>query len=310
MYKQILLMSAFSCVLSFNTAFAGLTEELEDVKDYARSHSQLSLALGVSDKETNLQIKFADEGWIFLDDTQSGDLKGRHLNMNFNNLDELKKLSEELPEVFSKIVLDMNVYKFTNWSIQHLEYLKTTLKGEGTFQFQPDYAIATCGETLDQNQLMEKLRANLEDTKLERSFILPDEFPIKEGGYKDEINEEVEKRKQNSESVKEYAATMDLLQFSCRCKELGIESQSFAPHHVLKDPAKLERYFIGLELRIARETNKKHFCDTFFDELLLPHNEMVLKKVFSEVVLKRRTVYPIPSSVGTPIITDYFVCTK
>lgn len=74
MYKQILLMSAFSCVLSFNTAFAGLTEELEDVKDYARSHSQLSLALGVSDKETNLQIKFADEGWIFLDDTQSGDL--------------------------------------------------------------------------------------------------------------------------------------------------------------------------------------------------------------------------------------------
>ncbi|OJW53307.1 MAG: hypothetical protein BGO67_00975 [Alphaproteobacteria bacterium 41-28] len=309
MYKRFLLMSVFSSVLSFNAAFAGLTEEIEDVKEYARSHPQLSLALGVSDKETSLHIKFADEGWIFLNDTQSGDLKGRHLEVNFNNQDELKQLAEELPEVFCKIVLDHNVYKFTNWKIQHLEYLKKTLKSKGTLQFEPDYTTAT-DETLDQNHLMERLRSKLDDTKLEKSFMIPEEFPIIEGEFKDEIDKEVEKRKQNSEQVKEYAISMDLIPFSQRCLELGIKSEDIAPHHILKDPAKLGRYYSSLELRLTKEITKRHFCEKFFEEVLLPHNEMVLKKVFHTVEFKRKVEYPIPTSTGAPRIIDYFICTK
>jgi hypothetical protein len=311
MFKQVLLVTSCLMGISLNETFAGLQEDIDGVKNYAQTHHQLSLALGVNDEEKSLGNKF-DQNWVYLDDTNTKNIEGRHLNINFNNLDELTQLAEELPEQFSKLVLDNNVYKFTNWTVQHLESFKKTLKDGGTFQFQPDYFVGTDEEILDQSQLREKLRFKLDDTKLERTLKLPSEFPIEESEYKDEIKEAIEKRKQNAERVKNYATHMDITQFQRKCIELDIKSEDIPPHHILgnPDPSRLERYFSNLEQRLAWEINKQHFCDKFFEEILLPHNEMVLKKVFSKVELKRKTEYPIPSSTGTPRTIDYFVCTK
>ncbi len=117
---------------------ATLAKEIEDVKNFCHTQNPVTLWLGVNDGEKNLEQRFGSSS-VFVDVTpHSGQLKGQHLTANFNNLDDLNQLANSLPHTFTHIKCDSSVFKFTEWTTDHLTQFSSLLKNEGTFTFPYD----------------------------------------------------------------------------------------------------------------------------------------------------------------------------
>lgn len=100
------------------------------------------LIMGVNNGEEDLE-RF-DASYLFLDKDQKRKNDPRSIELDFNNLEQLRLLSSELNNVFDRIMVDCYVSHFTIWDKDHLQQIKNMLKPGGEFIFLPQYQKRFC----------------------------------------------------------------------------------------------------------------------------------------------------------------------
>lgn len=140
MSKQLFLTALIS--LNVSMGFANLEQDIVSVQAYAKQHPNLTLFLGVAHSEDRFEERFStfesrQHGCVFMDREQPERTSqlGAALSVDFNNLDHLKMLSNGLSSMFSKIVFDYSVVKFTDWNSEHLKLLGQLLTPEGHMMY-------------------------------------------------------------------------------------------------------------------------------------------------------------------------------
>ncbi len=122
-------------------AVSGLNGEILQVKAYAakrKPDEKMNLVLCVSNMEENVEQDRFDKSWIFLDYKNHDAVSGRCLSVNFNDLDQLQKLSVGLAGIFDSIVWDIGCFSyFQGQGLPALQCFKSMLKKQGKFVFMP-----------------------------------------------------------------------------------------------------------------------------------------------------------------------------
>lgn len=122
-------------------AVSGLNGEILQVKAYAakrKPDEKINLVLCVSNMEENVEQDRFDKSWIFLDYKNHDAVSGRCLTVDFNDLDQLQKLSVGLAEIFDSIVWDFGCFSyFKEQGLPALQCFKSMLKKQGKFVFMP-----------------------------------------------------------------------------------------------------------------------------------------------------------------------------
>ena len=111
------------------------------MKAYAakrKPDEKINLVLCVSNMEENVEQDRFDKSWIFLDYKNHDAVSGRCLTVDFNDLDQLQKLSVGLAEIFDSIVWDFGCFSyFKEQGLPALQCFKSMLKKQGKFVFMP-----------------------------------------------------------------------------------------------------------------------------------------------------------------------------
>lgn len=139
-----------------------LKEQAQDVKNYIEGHKNVAvrLVLGVAVPEGGLSKielqRFFPEEFntyylpIFLDDlhdlsvfSHNSKFKGRILKADFNNLEQLEIIADELNNSLDQIVVDDSTHKFTSWNFNHYRLFAKILKKGGQLIFAPEGKFTT-----------------------------------------------------------------------------------------------------------------------------------------------------------------------
>lgn len=121
--------------------------QVENVKAYLQFQEVRILVMGVDTQESDLGFEIKSMSrfstqHVFLDrNSKPGHLRNRDLKVDFNDLDQLKRLATDFADYFDSIILDDSTFKSTNWMPDHLACFKAMLKIKGTFIFGPGYGM-------------------------------------------------------------------------------------------------------------------------------------------------------------------------
>lgn len=152
--------------------------QVENVKDYLKTQDKHFLVLGVDTQESDYGFplksmeRFTAE-YVFLDKYSKPDhLRNRDLKVDFNDLEQLKRLATDFSGYFDSIILDDSTFKFTEWTKDHLGQFKAMLKDGGMFVFAPGYGMINYIGGAEFRQLEEHQRKerilNITEAELEK----------------------------------------------------------------------------------------------------------------------------------------------
>ncbi|MBX9804296.1 MAG: hypothetical protein K2Y18_00925 [Alphaproteobacteria bacterium] len=307
------LLSIFSTILLSTQVIAAesendrLTQETQAVKAFRLEHDNLTLVLGVGTQEKDINTRFPEPRFVFLDQHHSGKLKGQELTVNFNKSDQLEQLANALSDCFESIVVDYAVTNFANWSPLHFSYFSKLLKAGGFMMFNPHWLLKSIGGSnsyllgclqvyTTQTELFDELKNNIHPDEYSQSGSRKDGlFPLIPGAYQEEIEGIILHHKKILPFLDKEE---DVIQQ--KCTELNLA------YSLLLIPNEME-----LRDRVAQDVNRRHFITNFFREVILPHNTRILRQYFSKVEIRDNEPFPIPHHQGwEKIRTTFFVCTK
>jgi hypothetical protein len=285
---------------------AVLSQQIQEVQAYAKSHPNLTLVLGDTTDNFLGGFKKYDDSYVFLDDCHTKALPGRKLSANFNSLTDLDMLASQLGHTFSRILLDHNTYHHTEWSIDHLNRFRALLKPQGVFQFEMTSTSVHVSECVaaDINDYKERVASELlqrfAGQRLQRfSFVRIEpenlqQVPVIPVG----AQKSVEDKAQLYHGLAQYALTRDeserlmfgdaqgeeavILEAKAKAMReqkakigLASEPRGFSKEE-LEDIA-------GLRTEFTFELLSKRMQDAMFQDVYLPHTKNLLLKVFSRV---------------------------
>jgi hypothetical protein len=285
-----------------------LALELEKVKAFIETNKSknipTTLVLGACNNEENLN-RFPETTVFF--DMSTQDSEGRpYLTADFDDLEQLKEIKQVVDSSFSRIVMDDSTFKFTNWTIPHLQEFKNMLTEGGQFIF-----------TSGQLNMMENLeKENLSDDQTLQFFKENNVFEpgILPTGYvaihslnlsvseKDLNNPEVQARLERYLSLKEYVDALspeqqkaldnlrssEFGEYGKKAQELGL--QKYPDHSQLSN-------LDNLRPSIAKTLKTERLNKQFKRETLLPYMKRFLEQVFPHVDLQLDApTYPIGSN--------------
>jgi hypothetical protein len=105
-----------------------------------------AIVLGTSANEKDLGSRFGNtKNYIFSDIEESKHDNIPFLKLDFNSIPQLKILAEHLSEKIDDIYMDNSVFKYTNWTEEHIQLLAASLKDGGSMliPFAPYINIET-----------------------------------------------------------------------------------------------------------------------------------------------------------------------
>lgn len=297
----------------FNTAhMEKIKNEISALVSYAKEKSPLKLAIGVSDNDYSKNTRFADmiqdDKWIFLSIDNKGDLPGRAISINFNDLDKLSELADQCSGLFDLIVMDYSTYKFANWTLQHLQAFGKLLKDAGKFILPMDvegselsYEGDSLAKALDAAKTA--LQEQTNEGKLTKGIKLAFQ-PFEEN--KEEVNKLVLLYKEAKEKHvpkypvrSDYTTNNDYYDALDTYDDTVTKSLEKAGLHLplgngilSGNPSESQ-----LERKISRAVHEKNSKNIIFNEYVPQYNVIpLLSKVFKEVSISPigEAILPIP----------------
>lgn len=289
-----------------------IQNEISALVSYAKEKSPLKLAIGASDNDYSKNTQFADmihdDKWIFLSIDNNGDLPGRAISINFNDLDKLSELADQCSGLFDLIVMDYSTYKFANWTLQHLQAFGQLLKDGGKFIFPLDVIGSELpyeGESLENalDAVKTALQEQTNNGKLTKGLKLAFQ-PFEEN--KEEVNTLVLLYKDAKEKYvpkypvhSNYATNNDYYEalddYEEKVTKSLIEAGLHLPlgNEILSgNPSESQ-----LERKISRALHEKNSKNIIFNESVPKYNVIpLLSKVFKEVSITPigEAILPIP----------------
>lgn len=119
------------------------------------------LVLGVDNGERNINERFKEyKNIVFVSSEHYNEECPRSLSLDFNELNELSIVARRLEGSFDRIILDDSTFKFSRWTLKHINLFKKLLRDGGEFIFGPAIDMST----------RNKINKNFDYTKPENTF--------------------------------------------------------------------------------------------------------------------------------------------